>query len=457
MLARASSVLLVLPLVLTRFTVEEVAVWYVFATFIGLQQLADLGFAPTFVRVIAFAMGGASQLKDFRGVVRHSASEPRWDVVERIWHTMRSVYRRLTLGSVMLFAVIGSLSVRRPIETLADTRSGWLSWIVIIATFTVSLQSNTYAAYLQGINKVALLRRWETLSALGATLFSVVVLALGGKLLALVISNQVWVLLNAARNWWLCRTVEDGRVVTFTSGRSDSEIFQAVWGSAIRSGVGIIFSRGVVFSSGIIYAQVADPSALAAYLLAFRVMQMLVEFSNAPFYSKLPLLSTLRSQGREAEQLLVAERGMRIAYWSYVAGVIGAGIGAPIMLTAIGSTTTWVPALLWATMSLAFFSERFGAMHIQLYSTTNHIIWHVANSVSGSIYLIVSSLLLPRVGVIAFPLGMLIGYLSFYSWYAALYVRRTFAMEFWSFQGRTVVAPTAVLVVFIFALVMLSK
>jgi len=449
---RALSVVLVLPLLLTRFAVEEIAVWYLLVTLIGLQQLADLGFAPTFVRVIAFAMGGATQLKGQRDAAEAGTpAGPRWDTVERIWQTMGGVYARLTLIGVLLFAVVGTIAVRRPIEALATPSTGWIAWWVVVATFAISLQCNLYAAYLQGLNQIALLRRWETLASVGAMATSVLVLVAGGRLLTLVISNQAWVLLSVLRNRWLSRTVEAGRAASFKRAGRDPEVMDAVWGSAIRSGVGVVFSRGVIFSSGLFYAQIADSAALAAYLIAFRVMQMLVDFSNAPFYSKLPSLSTLRSKGSEYELGQTAERGMRLSYWSYVVGAIAVGVVAPYAFASISSNAHWVSPSLWALMSTAFFVERFGAMHIQLYSTTNHIIWHIANGVSGSIYLLVSLALMVRLGVYAFPIGMLVGYLSFYCWYAPLHVYRTFNFDFWKFQRRTVLAPGLFLAVFVCA------
>jgi hypothetical protein len=448
---RAMSVLIVLPLLLTRFSLEEIGFWYLLASLIGLQQLADVGFAPTFVRVISYAMGGASRLKDQRGAVPSASGEPRWDMVERIWCTMTTVYRRLTFPSVVLFALLGTLALRRPISGLEDRAAAWTSWVVVVGTFAVIMRSSVYAAYIQGTNRVALLRRWETIASVGAMVSSVIVLIAGGRLLALVISNQIWLLLNAARNWWLCRTIDGARASRFKRCGPDAEVMNAVWGSAIRSGLGVVFSRGVILSSGVVYAQFADAAGLAAYLLAFRVMQMLMDFSNAPFYSKVPLLSNLRSQGREAEQIALASSGMRLAYWSYVAGVIGTGIAAPLALRLVGSNADWVTPSLWAVMALAFFVERFGAMHIQLYSTTNHIIWHTANGVSGTIYLITSAALLPLAGVFAFPIGILVGYLSFYSWYAPLHVYRAFTFDFWSFQRETVLLPGALLVLFAMA------
>ena len=57
--AKALSLIIVLPLVLNRFTTAEISIWYLFMTIISMQMLADIGFSVTFIRVIAFAAGGA--------------------------------------------------------------------------------------------------------------------------------------------------------------------------------------------------------------------------------------------------------------------------------------------------------------------------------------------------------------------------------------------------------------
>ena len=72
------------------------------------------------------------------------------------------------------------------------------------------LWANAFAAYLQGLNNIALYRRWEALTSIGAILTSVVVLLMGGRLLALVAANQAWAVINLVRNWQLARVVDQG-------------------------------------------------------------------------------------------------------------------------------------------------------------------------------------------------------------------------------------------------------
>jgi len=445
---RALSVVVILPLLLTRLSVEAVAVWYLLMTMVGLQMVADVGFAPTFARVIAYAMGGRSDIKDLRRVVASGSADSDWGMVQRIWSTMHAVYARITLFSVPLFAIGGTIALARPINTLAYPIEGWVAWGVIVFTFAVVLRANTYSAYLQGINQIALLRRWEAAAGLAASVTTVTVLLAGGGILALVIANQGWMVINALRDRALARHVEGRRAAAFSSSGIDHAVFQAVWASAIRSGVGVAMSRGVILSSGLILAQVSDAAAVAAYLLASRLIQMLMDLANAPFYTKLPSLARLRGEGKETALASLASRGMRLSYWTFVTGAAAIHILAPIALPAIGSGVEWVAPSLWLLMIVAYFVERFGAMHLQLYSTTNDIQWHVANGVSGTVYLMVSLLALDRFGVFAFPLGILVGYLSFYSWYGPWKVMSSFSFDFWRFQRSTSMMPAAFLMAF---------
>lgn len=450
-LTRSLSLLLVVPLILTRLATADIALWYLFSTIIALQWLADVGFSPTFARVLAYAMGGAAphHLKDLRQPAEAVGGDPDWQTAAQIWATMRVVYVRLTLLAVAALATLGTWAVAHPIAQSPDPQDAWLAWAVILLVSTATLRGNTYSAYLQGLNRIALLRRWEALMNLGAILTSFTVLLLGGGLLGLVAAHQSWMVLNVLRNRWLCRTIDGGRFKTFASRTINPTVFAAVWPSAWRSGLGIAMSQGLIQLSGVIYAQLGDTDQVAMYLLSLQLLGMISRFSQAPFYSKLPLLARLRAQGRIDEQITVAQRGMTRSHWTYVLGFMGLGFFAAPLLDLIGSNAAFADPPLWILLGLGIFVERYGAMHIQLYSTTNHIIWHVANGVTGVIYLAISLLLYGLIGVYAFPVGVLVGYLGFYSWYSARHSYQTFHLRFWSFERATILQPLSVMLLYV--------
>ena len=112
------------------------------------------------------------------------------------------------------------------------------------------------------------------------------------------------------------------------------------------------------------------------------------------------------------------------------------------------SNASFVSPSLWMILGLAIFAERYGAMHLQLYSTTNHIVWHVANGVTGIIFLIASLALVGLIGVYAFPISMFISNIGFYAWYSAGFSYRAYDLHFWSFERSTMIRPLCIALVY---------
>jgi O-antigen/teichoic acid export membrane protein len=441
-LTRSLSLVIVLPLLLTRLTTAEISLWYLFMTIIGFQMVVDMGFIPTFSRIISYLMGG-TRIQDLRAPHGTGTGTVDRQSLNCVYSTMQWTYLRLGLLWTVLLVTVGSLALRKPVAVVVDTKSAWISWGIIVVVSWFSFQGNLYSSYLQGINQIALLRRWETITSLGGIVTSFVVLIGGGGLLGLVIANQGWQLVSVVCNRLLARDAGDRMLRSFVKVPFSREVFDTVWPSAWRSGLGIIMCYGLIQASGVIYAQVGETARVAMYLLGLRLIQTISQFSQAPFYSKIPSLSRLYAEGEKDEMLRLAQRGMRLSHWTYVIGFVALGIAGGPLLKFIGSNASFPEPLLWSLMGGAFFIERFGAMHIQLYSTTNHIIWHVVTGVSGAVSLIVSLGFLGFIGIYAFPIGIIAGYLSFYSWYSAICSYKMFGVKFLTFEKTCSLAPSA--------------
>ena len=71
---------------------------------------------------------------------------------------------------------------------------------------------------------------------------------------------------------------------------------------------------------------------------------------------------------------------------------------------------------------------------LQLYNATNHVIMHIADGVSGVLFVLSLLVLSPGFGVLAIPLGQLIAYLGFYNWYSAMHSYRLIQVGFFRFE-----------------------
>jgi hypothetical protein len=450
--ARLLSVTLVLPMTLSRLDVAEVAVMQLFNSMIVLMLLLDFGVSPTLTRLFSYAMGGASrsELANMAAKRSTNTAKPDQDALNAVYATLRWLYMRLTFIICLLQLVLGTIALQVPIAQLADPNQGWLAWALILGSSLVTIWGTVYSTALQGANHIAPLRRWETLFATLQILSAFLVLQFGGKLLELVVANQMWAVVNVFRNKWLLNRVEPqlgkGQVTSH-----DPSILATLWPATWRSGVGILMSQGIVQVSGVVYSQFASAKEVAAYLLAIRFMTLVSQISGVPFYTKIPMLAQMQASGQKEAQINLAKKGMRLSYWVFVLGVVLIAFLVYPALSLIKSNVPFVSPSFWIVMSLAFFAERYGAMHVQLYSVTNHIIWHIANGVTGILMVACAIFLMPVVGNIALPFGMLFAYLGFYSWYCAKHSLGYIGQGFWLFERGVALAPAMVLIVFMLA------
>jgi hypothetical protein len=446
LVTRSLGTLVVLPFILTRFTPAEIVVWYLFRSFGILQTLGDLGFSATFTRVIGFALGGLDdrELRDLRDLpTAPEYRAPNWGTLARICATMRVLYTRLAAFVVLLLLSVGTLSLAAPIGALAAPGGGWTAWALVVVASAVMLQGNMYSAYLQGANQIALVRRWEVLMNAGMIATSIVVLLLGGRLLALVAAHTVWRVLHVLRNWWLARRALDGRWDTGRDRRIEPGIWASVWPGAWRSGLGALFSQAPLEFSGVAYAQFGAPERVAAYQLGMHLLTALRTYAMVPFASRMPTLTMRRAQNRLADLVRVAARGMRLAHWTYLLGFVAIGAGAAEFVRLIGSSVVFIPTPLWVIFGVAAFAERYGTMHLLLYSTTNHIVAHLANGMTLLAYAALATVLFPPLDWYGFAIAYAAVNLTIFAPWAARLSYRSIGVRALDFERDVGLAPAA--------------
>ncbi|MFD2936749.1 hypothetical protein [Spirosoma flavum] len=439
---RSMNLIILIPFILRQFSPAEISLWYLFSTIISLNLMIDLGLGVTFSRIVSYAMGGSHRMNEVTKTVEQSTlTVSNQSYLLRVVGTQQILFGWLSGVVFILLATCGTVFLYKPIHFLTNPNQGWIAWIIVIIATTISFRGNAYTTYLQGINRITEFRRYEALFSLASILTSILMLYFNAGLIGLVAVNQLWNILSVLRNRWLCFRFNEG---VFISGRQfqfDKEILKEIWPAAWRSGIGVLMSYGLIQSSSLIYAQSNQVEQVSTYLFAMRVMQIIITFAQAPFYSKLPLMARLYAQNERQEIVKVAQKGMQLSHWTFVAGFAAVALFAEPIMQLIGSQIPFIDLRLWAIMGVAFFVERYGAMHLQLYSITNHIVWHIANGVTGAIYIVLAFALYSTLSVYAFPISMLVAYLGFYSFYSSAKSYSAFNLNFKTFELKLVFIP----------------
>ncbi len=449
---KALTLFAVLPLVLRKFSPGDIVLWYLFSTIIALQAIADFGFRVTFSRLISYAYSGAADIGLFHAGVstpEHS-QEVNLPLISKILSAMKKIYGWLTVAVFIILLVFGTWSLLRPVKDTSNIPQSWISWAIVLVVSCAGFYGKIFLNFLEGINKIALVRRVETFTSLGSIFTSIAVLIFAPTLLNLVIANQVWVLAVVFRDAWLCRKTEAGLYLRISKPVPVERSFlMKIWQPAWRSGISGLMSTGLTNLTGLIYAQMGNAPEVAAYLLALRLLNQIRDVSMAPFYSKISVLAGLRVHQRMDELKSIIQRGMFISHLVYTIAFILTGILIDPVLHWIHSTVPFVSQPLWILLGIAFFVHRFGAMHIQVYLSTNHIISHIADGISGFIFIVSALILVPFIHLYAIPVAMLAGYLGFYSWYAASHSYRSLLVSAWDFERKASLFPMSLFIIYI--------
>lgn len=421
--------LVFIPLSVQKLDEASVGVFYLILSVIGLQTVFNFGFQPTFTRLISYASAGLlvdsmSDLRARRNKLPGEAKDTEnTDSLRRICSVMSLINRRLAWVTTLILCTFGSIAMIRPINQTPSMFDGWTAWsLIIIGTF-VRIRFNSYPTFLTGKGEVALVQRWQALINGLSAGSMILVLLTSPELSKIIFAHQMWSVVGIFVFFRISKSYSHGAIRSWEGSKPDKKVMQTAWSNAWRSGLGMIGSRMTQQSLGFFYAQLGSSVSLASFLIGMRLIGTVENFGMAPFYSRIPRLNRLKAQNDHNRIEYLGSAGMRISHWCYCLGFLVTTLLGPIVLNHLDSTIRFPAYLLWFTLGLAFFMQRYGGMHIQLYSTTNHIIWHWVSLAQGCVILGSAAFLAPDHGTMGLAVALLVGN----SVYAFICSRASFA------------------------------
>jgi len=266
LLTRTLGGVAVMPIVLRRFDPAEVAVWYLFATIMGIGVLLDLGINSTLARFVAYAHAENDEVGGAPGDQTQAH-------IGTLYVAMRRLYAAIAIVAMVLMAVIGTWVLSAPIGRLDSPSTAHGLWILILLLSPLAFTNNLHLAFLQGSGFIAVVRRWDAIFGLLGILSNLIVLECGLGLAGLVISSQFWIVVTAWRTHRifasrLGKLVRVERVAREDARLAVSKILSSSW----RVGLGSLAYMGAQQSSGLIYGMFGPKDKVASYLLGLQVL-----------------------------------------------------------------------------------------------------------------------------------------------------------------------------------------
>lgn len=418
--AKSLSILVVLPLILSKFSKTEIALWYLFNILFGFQIIADLGFGSTFSRVISYAMAGLKSLEDIGKNKRDLSKDgvPNWGLILALNKKMNSIFLFIAIIFISLISLVSLWFLDKPIENLEDPSLGYYLLALILSILFLKVYSRRYISFISGVNEVALLRRWEGFIIYCQIISSILVLILFENFFLLVLNNQFWVLVGIVNTYLLQKRILKKHLKNLQYNLVHIEkksFLLQVFSPAWKSGLGTLSSYGLNQFSSLVLVDFLVEDDLVVYLISFRFITIISEFSRAPFYAKLPYFGQQYQSNTRGNLLKIVKRSIDLSIAIAVICLVFVTVLGNFSLELIQSNVKNLDYTLWFLLSINIVLERLGAMHFQLHSLSNKVVWHKANIIYGLIFIAISIATINQLGLYSIPVAMLAGNIFYYT------------------------------------------
>lgn len=353
MLLRAIVVVFVTPIILvsTNFPEEESANWILYLTVYNLVMLLDVGFTPTFVRHFAYSLSCKNK---YEGLTT--------DLLVMI---QNKIYLLISGGA--LFFVVAILI--------------WSEMVLSIGSFTFSisvvsvLYTGRYISVLEGIGKILLARTVILCQVLSQILF-----------LSLSLSSELsmdWVL---TLYYFPCvvtlvylRYMGEKCLQTHNTGNFVhlEKYTKEICKQAGKSAISLLSTVGAIQIITLYYSQLKEVDNSAAILYSMMLIRQIANFSQVPFYTKIPLLSSLHANGDIKRQKYISF----VCIGSSIFLLFISGLCVSLLNELFQVDGRWhLPILssqMWMVLVFSFMIERSLAMLQHYLATSNIVVWHV--------------------------------------------------------------------------------
>ena len=431
---RAGGNLLVLPLLLHKLSPEDLGLWYVFLSLGGLASLIDFGFYPTMSRVTAYLWAGAEEIHS-TGVaplpVREGeVPQPNYRLLADLVKTMQFYYFGIGILITAAMGIFGTIWVAQRASHLPDARAVLWAWFLFLAGIFVNITSGMWHPLLAGINEV---RRNQQVFVCGLIinyLTMIIGLLAGFGLFAPVAG---FFLMGA-----LSRSLARVQFNRFTraaeyasTSRWSVELLRGLWPTAWRTGIVTMGIYATLNLGTLICSTFLGLKAAASYGLSMQLVLAAVAIATTFIAVKIPLIAQMHARGDiKAIGELVFPR-MRLYWVVYLAlALFTVSLGDFVIHGWFQSQTPLLPKPLLIGLFIVGALEGHHGIFRELAVTAHRNPFATPVVVSGGLIVVLSCLLVPRIGLWGLILAPGIIQLCFNNWWIVLVGLRSMQSSF---------------------------
>lgn len=332
-----ASGVLVLPLILHLLSPEEIGMNYLMLTVGSLVSLFDFGFGPQFGRNITYIFSGAQELRK-EGIDNELGEKQiNYRLLATMIHTVRYVYRRLSLVVLLTMLSFGTLYIYKVTQGFTNVNNSLFIWIVYSISTFFNIYYTYYASLLIGKGMIMESKKAMVYSKIVYIIINVFLLLLGVGLLSIAIANLLAPFIERFISHYYFFTKElKSKIDLYTITKQEKlDLFNIVWHNARKLGLVFIGSyaitRFAMFLGGL-YLSLSD---IASYGLMVQLVGIISGIASTLFMINNPRFADLNIKGNMNDLKKEFAFAMGIFYLLFVIGSAFLVLAVPELLILI--------------------------------------------------------------------------------------------------------------------------
>lgn len=394
-----------LPLVLWRLSIEQLALWYLMLAAVQLASLAEGALEPAVTRYLSYARSGVNRLPAHGEAAGPGSGEPDMARMAELAAGARWLYGVLAWVNLGLVGGLGAVGLAWLGRPLGDPAQLLTAWGLCAVGQWLGCRWFVAVPLLQGSGRADLAFRALTLQRLAFGLTAALGLVLAPRLEVLGVAQIVAAAAGPGLAAWLARQQLPGAAARPAPQRLRMLLQGSVALWLGRLGGVLVTKANLPIVSAALGLQVAGRLALAMQLL-----DAITQLAQAPLLARLPQLYAWRPQvGRAAAFKALVGRILSVGWLTFAVAALALWWWGPWLLAALGKPEALPPALPLGLMLLAGLLELNHSMSATLLMVDNRVPFVPAALCSGAAIVVLSSWVLGHtsaglVGAVAVPL-----------------------------------------------------
>lgn len=415
------SALFILPLVLLNFTEAEIAVWFLFMLILSMALIADSGFGPTIVRATSYYYSGMKEMpKNIDEFKNHNEKQNHINFIglKNLLDTFNIAYIFLGILSVIILMTIGEFIVSNAINMTNDIKTLTYAFYIVVFRSYLAIQFVKWSSFIQGIDRVASIKKAEAVSELIKITSMFILLILDYGIFELMIVELIFSILilfyakSYVKNWFLSHNKKYHPKYIF-----NRRLFNSVWPATWRFGAmqygGFMTNNG----ASIVVSQLNSSTLIASFLLTQKLIFFIRQIAQAPLYSNLPkVFQMMAIKDFKTLKSYCVQGIMTGLCIQFTALIVLLFFGSEILLF-FNINAVLAPSDILLIMSISIMLELHHAYHAQIYMGSNHVPFLLPGLISGVVIVGVGFGVVENHGLLGVVLAQAVVQLLFNNWY----------------------------------------